>query len=99
MLQYPVQAKVGQARVEAFLMLKTKTRIQITADDKMLIQLRDKLFAGSWQLFLKELRAQLKDNPSIFRFKTLSRIKSDIQRIKRLKEYEKRRKVNIKDLL
>lgn len=84
----------GRRQVE-----ESKYNIQLDPDDKMLIDLRDKLFAGSWQIFLSELRAQLKKSPSIFRFKTISRIKSDILRIKRLKYYETRRKINVKDLI
>ena len=69
----------------------------LTAEEKMLITLRDELYGGSWGRMLKDLNDRLKGRPYIF--KLVTRIKDDIKRIERLRDYEKKHKINLVDYL
>jgi hypothetical protein len=70
---------------------------QLSADERMLITLRDELYDGSWEQMLKDLKDRLEGKPYIF--KLVNRISADIQRIEKLGEYEKKHKVNLADYL
>lgn len=63
----------------------------------MLVILRDELYGGSWERMVKDLNDRLKGRPYIF--KLVNRIKDDIKRIDKLREYEKKHGVNLSDLL
>ncbi len=62
-------------------------------EEKMLITLRDELYAGSWERMKTDLEARLKGRPYIF--KLVNRIKDDLKRIEKLREYEKKHRVNL----
>lgn len=69
----------------------------LSPEEKMLIQLRDELYGGSWDRMLTDLKARLKGRPYIF--KLVNRIEDDIRRIEKLKEYEEKNAVNLADYL
>lgn len=69
----------------------------LTADERMLITMRDELYDGSWEQMLKDLKDRLKGKPYIF--KLVNRIQDDMQRIDKLSEYEKKHKVNLASYL
>lgn len=70
---------------------------QLSADERMLVTLRDELYDGSWEAMLKDLQDRLENKPYIF--KLVNRIAADIQRAEKLSEYEKKHKVNLADYL
>lgn len=63
----------------------------------MLVSLRDELYDGSWEQMLKDLKDRLEGKPYIF--KLVNRISADIQRIEKLREYEKKHRINLADYL
>ncbi len=65
----------------------------LSADERMLITMRDELYDGSWELMLKDLKDRLKGKPYIF--KLVNRIQDDVQRIEKLGDYERKHKVNL----
>lgn len=67
------------------------------SEEKMLITLRNELYGGQWERMLKDLNDRLKGRPYIF--KLINRIKSDIKRIEKLQEYEKKHNINLTDYL
>lgn len=69
----------------------------LSPEEKMLIQLRDELYNGSWDRMLGDLRARLKGRPYIF--KLVNRIEDDIRRMEKLKAYEEKNSVNLADYL
>jgi hypothetical protein len=69
----------------------------LTADERMLIALRDELYAGSWDQMLKDLQERLKGRPYIFKLAT--RIQDDIARIQKLRDYETKNTLNLADHL
>lgn len=69
----------------------------LSPEEKMLVVLRDELYAGSWDRMLKDLHERLKGRPYIF--KLVNRIQDDIGRIEKLKAYETKHKVNCADYL
>ncbi|MBI4563150.1 MAG: hypothetical protein HY716_00450 [Planctomycetes bacterium] len=70
---------------------------QLSADERMLITLRDELYDGSWDQMLKDLKDRLQGKPYIF--KLVNRISTDIQRIEKLSEYERKHRINLADYL
>ncbi|MEK7450034.1 MAG: hypothetical protein AAB019_11205 [Planctomycetota bacterium] len=69
----------------------------LAAEEKMLITLRDELYGGSWDRMLKDLNDRLKGRPYIF--KLVNRIKDDIKRIERLRDYENKNDINLADYM
>ena len=74
-----------------------KYSAQLSADERMLITLRDELYDGSWDQMLKDLKDRLEGKPYIF--KLVNRISADIQRIEKLSDYEKKHRINLADYL
>lgn len=65
--------------------------------ERVLVELRDVLYEGSWEEVLADLRAQDTGQPYIYKFsKTIAR---DIAAIEKLRAYEQHRQVNLADLL
>ncbi len=69
----------------------------LSSEEKMLITLRNELYGGQWERMLKDLNDRLKGRPYIF--KLINRIKSDIKRIEKLQEYEKKHDINLADYI
>lgn len=70
---------------------------KLTPDDRTLIALRDEIYSGSWDLMLGDLKDRLEGKPYIF--KLVNRIQEDIQRIEKLREYERKNRINLADYL
>ncbi len=69
----------------------------LSADERMLVTLRDELYGGSWDQMLQDLNDRLKGKPYIF--KLVNRIQEDLGRIQKLRDYETKHKVNLADYL
>jgi hypothetical protein len=69
----------------------------LTHEDRMLLVLREELYAGSWDRMQQDLHDRLKTRPYVFKFS--SRIKEDLARIDRLLDYEKKHGVNLAEFL
>jgi len=82
-------AKKGSSHEEYF--------ARLSVDERTLIALREEIYSGSWDLMLGDLRDRLEGKPYIF--KLVNRIQEDIQRIEKLRDYEKKNHVNLADYL
>jgi hypothetical protein len=69
----------------------------LSADEKVLVSLRDELYNGSWEQMEGDLKDRLKGKPYIF--KLVNRIQDDLSRLEKLRDYEKKHKVNLADIL
>lgn len=67
----------------------------LSEESKMLLVLRDELYSGSWDKMDEDLSNRLKGRPYIF--KLVNRIEEDRERIKVLKSYEDKHKINLRD--
>lgn len=66
---------------------------RLEAYERVLIELRDVLYEGSWDRVLSDLRAQAAGEPYIFKFSEA--IARDIAAIEKMQAYERRQKVNL----
>ena len=64
-------------------------------DEIMLVIFRDELYGGSWDLMIDDLKARLKKKPYIFNL--MNKIESDIKRIKKMKNFEKKHNISLSD--
>ena len=64
-------------------------------EEKMLLTLRDELYDRSWKKEERDLRDRLKGRPYIP--KLFTRIDADLERIKKMRSYEKKHGVNLAD--
>jgi len=79
-------------------MAKNKSpRKELSRDEKMLVQLREELYDGSWEKMLNDLKNRLSGKPYIF--KLVTRIQEDIGKIEKLWDYEKKNKVNLANFI
>ena len=69
----------------------------ISADEWMLVRLREQLYAGKWEEMLLDLESRLRGEPYIF--KLASRIQDDLTRIHRLRDIESRLGCDLKTYL
>ena len=67
----------------------------LSEEHRMLIALKGQLYGGTWEPMLDDLRNRLVGKPYIF--KLVNRIKDDIERIERMREFEARHKVDLTD--
>lgn len=58
----------------------------LAREDRVLLDVRDELYGGTWDELERDLRARLAGKPYIF--KLASRIEDDLKRIERLRGYE-----------
>ena len=68
---------------------------QLSREERMLVVLKHNLYEGDWDGMVADLKARLEGKPYIFRL--AGRIADDLERIERLRAYEKKHKVNISD--
>lgn len=61
--------------------------------ERVLIDLKEQLYEGSWERILQDLRARQEGKPYIF--KLSKAILRDIDAIERLKAYEERKRVSL----
>jgi hypothetical protein len=64
-------------------------------EEKMLLILRDELYAGSWDRMRTDLQNRLAGKPYIF--KLVHRIEEDLGRISKLEGYEAKHGINLAD--
>ncbi len=65
--------------------------------ERVLVDLKDQLYEGSWERILEDLRARLDNKPYIYKLsQTIAR---DVSAIEKMKSYELRQKVNLSELL
>jgi len=70
---------------------------QLESHERLLIELKQKLYEGSWERMLGDLRARLDGQPYIYKLsQTIAR---DIAGIERLRAYERTRGVDLAGLL
>ena len=65
------------------------------SEERMLVLLKRELYEGSWDEMVADLKARLENRPYIF--KLAHRITDDLERIVRLREFEKRNRVDLSD--
>ena len=73
----------------------TKYYDALPEESKMLLVLRDELYAGSWEKMIEDLQNRLKGRPYIF--KLVTRIEEDLERIETLRSYEEKHSINLRD--
>ena len=66
-------------------------------EHKMLIVLKAQLYGGSWDPMLEDLKNRLAGKPYIFKLAT--RIKDDVERIERMRSFEKEYQVDLADFV
>ena len=59
---------------------------ELTTEERMLVVLKAELFEGSWDEMVADLQARLSGRPYIF--KLANRITEDLDRIRRLRQFE-----------
>lgn len=69
----------------------------MTSEERMLVVLKKELYEGSWDEMLADLQARLNGKPYIF--KLANRITDDIDRIKRLDEFERDNDIDLGDYI
>ena len=67
----------------------------MTSEERMLVILKRELYEGKWQEMVADLKARLEGRPYIF--KLAHRIADDLQRIERLRKFEKSNGVDLTD--
>ena len=70
-------------------------RPDLSPEERILVIIRDELYAGSWDEMLEDLNARLESRPYLL--KLVGRIESDIERITRLRKLEEQSGVNLAD--
>ncbi|HEY3325392.1 MAG TPA: hypothetical protein VGP72_33380 [Planctomycetota bacterium] len=65
--------------------------------ERMLLDLKEQLYEGSWERILEDLRARMDNKPYVFKLsQTIAR---DVAAIERMKAYEMRQQVSLSELL
>ena len=67
----------------------------MTSEERTLLVIRDELYGGQWDEMLKDLEARLQAKPYVFKLAT--RIEDDVARIRKLREFEQKHDLNLKD--
>lgn len=70
---------------------------QLAEEDRMLILLQRELYQGSWDAMQTDLGNRLESKPYIF--KLANRIRDDIARIEKLRNYEEQHHVKLADFV
>jgi hypothetical protein len=68
---------------------------RLTSEERMLVVLKRELYEGSWDEMAADLQARLEGKPYIFRL--AHRIAEDLDRIKRLREFERQAGVDLSE--
>ena len=64
-------------------------------EHKMLVVLKAQLYGGQWETMLDDLKNRLEGKPYIF--KLSSRIKEDVERIERMRDFEEEQGIDLSD--
>lgn len=83
-------ARLSDAQEKARRFMDTATR-----EERMLVVLKHELYDGDWDEMEADLRSRLEGRPYIF--KLANRIGDDLQRISRLREFERCHGVDLGD--
>jgi hypothetical protein len=67
----------------------------LTREERMLVVLKRELYAGDWDEMVADLQARLEGRPYIF--KLAHRITDDLERIRRLRQFEQSVGVDLGD--
>lgn len=67
----------------------------LTSEERTLLVIRDELYGGQWDEMLKDLAARREAKPYVFKLAT--RIEDDVVRIRKLREFEQKHNLNLKD--
>jgi hypothetical protein len=65
--------------------------------ERVLIDLKEQLYEGSWEQILEDLKARLENKPYLYKLSTA--IARDMAAIERMKAYEMRQRVSLAELL
>ncbi len=68
---------------------------RLSREERVLIVLKRELYEGSWDDMVADLSARLEGRPYIFKLAT--RITEDLERIERLREFERQSGVDLSD--
>ena len=68
---------------------------RMSTEERMLVVLKRELYEGSWDEMVADLQARLEGRPYIF--KLAHRIADDLERINRLREFERSNNVDLSD--
>ena len=69
----------------------------LTSAERMLVVLKHELYEGSWDEMVADLQARLEGRPYIF--KLAHRIIDDLERIKRLRAFERQHGVDLSEFV
>lgn len=69
----------------------------LSDEHRMLVVLKAQLYGGTWEPMLDDLENRLAGKPYIF--KLVNRIKDDIERIHRMREFEKEHNIDLSDFI
>ncbi len=64
---------------------------------RVLVELKDHLYEGSWERMLGDLKARMENKPYLYKLSVT--INRDIEAIERMRAYEDRQKVSLSELL
>jgi hypothetical protein len=67
----------------------------LSTEHRMLVVLKAKIYDGSWEPMLDDLRNRMAGKPYIF--KLVNRIKDDIERIEQMKKFEAEHSIDLVD--
>jgi len=70
---------------------------RLSEEDRMLVLLQGQLYDGDWDAMLADLESRLDGRPYIF--KLANRIRDDIARIQKLRDFEQKHHVNLGDFV
>lgn len=78
--------QMNNSEIQAFI-------AQLSEGERMLILLKKELYEGSWQAMMTDLDNRLNGKPFIF--KLANRIRDDMERIEKLRNYEKQNNIDL----
>jgi hypothetical protein len=87
---------VGSSRSELPELVRRFTD-SMTGEERMLVVLKRELYEGCWDEMIADLRARLEGRPYIF--KLAHRIIDDLERIKRLRAFERHHEIDLSDFV
>ena len=70
---------------------------QFTPEERMLVVLKRELYEGQWEVMEADLHARLEGRPYVFRL--VHRIEDDIQRIERLRTFERLHQTDLSEFV
>ena len=92
------EADVGASSTDPCLEVPPEVFVaSLEPHERVLLDLKDQLYEGSWERILGDLRARMENKPYLFKLsQTISR---DLAAIERMRSYELRQNVSLSKLL